>query len=82
MCTIRLGEAAAVLITAPSGARLPRTIRSPPLAWRGSDSGRIMSRFRIVTPCRFSPNALPLAVITAVSSSGSSSFITATMPPA
>ena len=80
--TIISGATAAFLTTAPSGARLPKSRASPPVAEWAVCLLRITSLSSVFTPARFSPTVFPVTVMDFSLSCPLSSAMTAGMPPA
>ena len=81
-CTSRAGVAALHLITAPLGARLPRTTARPCGGWNGASMVAMTSAAVEMPEGRLSATVLPLTVSASVCSRVSMDFITAGMPPA
>ena len=82
LCVIKAGVAALGLMTAPRGARLPRSTAMPALSLNGVRSGRITSGLSFLASAMFSPSVLPFAVSAPACRYGSISFISAGRPPA
>ncbi len=70
-------------MTAPSGARLPRSTAVPvPAGWKGWPSGMMTSRFQQGASATFSPTVLRVTVSAPACSRSPSSRMTAGRPPA
>src|ERR1035441_7319031 len=79
---LRCGEAAAGLITAPSGASEPYSTAIPACGWSGSDRVRMTSASQISASSRYSTRGAPVTVSALGSSRSRTSRSTACRPPA
>jgi len=82
VCFSSRGSIAAGLITAPSGARLPRSTARPSRSTSGLSRRRITSSLNTAAPAMFSPSVQPLTVGAPVSSRSVSCASSARRPPA
>ena len=81
-CRSSSGDAAAGLITAPDGARFPRSTAIPALSCSGASRPRITSESQIGAPARCSTSGRPVTVSASGSSRSRTSRSTASSPPA